>query len=227
MEKYKPEYIKKAESYIEKAYGTHGPITDISKYIKMINIIIKWNKQIEQEYRKTSEEMEEVENMIDKINKTKPLSIDGYIPDSSSTPNIWCDNRGKDREFIELYEFYNDINYFHSKELISGLLLVKHEDRPIEVNDYSLNKNDLILMKDINIINIGDNYCTGVHMVWGKIYIPKEQVKQNNLDINSTFTSIVKLTNDTIPWRVPDNYERNVINNNPYNNSNKFCIFNK
>ena len=169
-----PKHVINAKKYLEKAEETNYLDIEISKYRKAINTILTENKRLEQNEREISNEMELIEYFIDSLYPPKPLWIEGYGIDSSNK-NKWCDNLDNDTQFLELYEFYNDINYFHSNELIQDLLKKPHEFRDkLNYSTDSLNQYDQMLLENIYITIIGENYCTGEHDIWGKIYIQKE-----------------------------------------------------
>lgn len=230
-----------AKKYLDKAEETNGLGVEISNYRKALFAVINENKRIEQNEKEISDEMEQIEAAID--NQFPPKSIHIPIKDYNiSNKNEWYNDLNKDKQFLELYDFYNDINHFHTNELIHQLLRQPHEYRSQgsggwrasrccgdnQFNKYQdfINQYDHTFLNDIQVSIIGLNYCTGEHEVWGKVYIPKEVAISLGIYKGvSMFSSIVKYTNKNIPWRVLDNNELSIINaayfNYQINNTNK------
>tara|TARA_A100001037_G_C15126525_1_gene626461 strand:- start:1111 stop:1905 length:795 start_codon:yes stop_codon:yes gene_type:complete len=255
IETQEPKHITNAKEYLNKAEETNCLGVELSKYRKALNTLLTENKRLEQNERLISDEMEQIEYIIDSLYPPKPLWIEGYeINNTNTNKNKWCDNLDNDPQFLELYEFDNDINYFHTNELIHQLLKKPHEYRDKFDNSTEyLNQYDQMLLNNIQITTIGENYCTGDHEIWGKIYIPKEVATKLGIYEGNTdnFSSIVKYTNNNIPWRIPDSKEVNIVfagnymdkvnnkkivnhedledlimkSNQLYCNTNKFCTF--
>jgi len=223
IETQEPKHVINAKEYLKKAEETNCLGVELSKYRNALNTLLTENKRLEQNERHISDEMETIEYFIDSLYPPKPLWIEGYEINSSNK-NKWCDNLDNDQQFLELYDFDNDINYFHTNELIHGLLRKPHEVRHLFDNyTESLNQYDQMLLNNIQITTIGENYCTGEHEIWGKIYIPKEVATIFGIYEGNTnnFSSIVKYTNNNIPWRIPDSKEVGIVFAGNYMNNKK------
>lgn len=195
----KPDHVICAEETLKKADNSDGLNVEISKYRRALNIIMEENKRMEQYERKISEEMEEIEYIIDSTNKTKPLWIDGYNPNNKSRG--WIEPLNKDQHFLELYDFYNDINNEEINHNISTILSVPHEYRIVsDIKENSLNQSELMYMSNISIKTIGNKYYTGKNDEWGKIYISKDLFNHVDLSKNNYVNGVVKYTGDKIPW---------------------------
>lgn len=201
-----PQHVINAKKYLEKADETNCLGVEISKYRKAINTILSENKRIEQNERIISDEMEEIEYCIDSLFPPKPLWVQGYGTYNPEEMK-WCNGMDQDKQFLEIYDFYDDINNFHSNELIHEMLTKPHELRhKFDTSEGYINQYDEMLLKNIKVDIIGDNYCTCSHDIWGKIYVPKEIASYFGLYEGNTdnFQAIVKYTNNNIPWRIPD-----------------------
>lgn len=196
----KSENVINSENFLKKAEESNGLNIEISKYKRAINTLLNENKRIEQNERKISEEMEEIEYIIDSINNTKPLWIDGYNPNYNERG--WVEPLNNDQEFLELYDFYNDINIEEYKHNISMLLSIPHNLRhDFDIKENSLNKYDKMYLKDIEIKIVGNNYSTGIHDTWGKVYIPYDICETNGVfNGNRKISGVVKYTGNNIPW---------------------------
>ena len=196
----KSENVINAENFLKKAEESNGLNIEISKYKRAINTLLNENKRIEQIERKISEEMEEIEYIIDSINNTKPLWIDGYNPNYNERG--WVEPLNNDQEFLELYDFYNDINIEEYKHNISMLLSIPHNLRnDSDIKENSLNRYDEMYLKDIEVKIVGNNYSTGIHDTWGKVYIPYDICETNGVfNGNRKISGIVKYTGNNVPW---------------------------
>ena len=65
--------------FLKKQLKSNGLNIEISKYKSTINTLLNENKRIEQNDRNI-QKSEEIEYIIDSINNTKPLWIEGYNP---------------------------------------------------------------------------------------------------------------------------------------------------
>lgn len=196
----KSENVINAENFLKKAEESNGLNIEISKYKRAINTLLNENKRIEQNERKISEEMEEIEYIIDSINNTKPLWVDDYNPNYNEKG--WVEPLNNDQEFLELYDFYNDINNEEYKHNISMLLSIPHNLRhEFDIKENSLNRYDEMYFKDIEIKIVGNNYSTGIHDIWGKVYIPYDICETNGVfNGNRKISGVVKYTGNNIPW---------------------------
>lgn len=196
----KSENVINSENFLKKAEESNGLNIEISKYKRAINTLLNENKRIEQNERKISEEMEEIEYIIDSINNTKPLWIDGY--NTNYNERGWVEPLNNDQEFLELYDFYNDINIEEYKHNISMLLSIPHNLRnDSDIKENSLNRYDEMYLKDIEVKIVGKNYSTGIHDTWGKVYIPYDICETNGVfNGNRKISGVVKYTGNNIPW---------------------------